>query len=55
MSQLAKAKFETTTAVSATVMMPAVLAVNTVALFAFDQFYGIPRWIKLAATFFLAF
>jgi hypothetical protein len=35
--------------------IPALLAVNTAALFALDQLGGIPTWIKSAAALFLAF
>ena len=40
---------------SANYVLPAVLAVNTVALFALDQLGGIPQWIKTAAAIFLSF
>ncbi len=43
------------TALSATYVLPAMLAVNTVALLALDQIGGIPQWIKAAAALFLAF
>ena len=36
-------------------LLPAVLAVNTVALLALDSLGGIPRWVKAAAALFLAF
>ena len=42
-------------AFSASYILPGVLAVNTVALFALDQLGGIPQWIKTAAALFLAF
>jgi hypothetical protein len=42
-------------ALSATYVLPAVLAVNTVALLALDQIGGIPQWVKAAAALFLAF
>ncbi len=42
-------------ALSASYILPGVLAVNTVALLALDQLGGIPRWIKTAAALFLAF
>lgn len=35
--------------------LPAVLAANTVALFALEQLGAIPAWIKTAAALFLAF
>lgn len=42
-------------ALSATYVLPAMLAVNTVALLALDQIGGIPQWVKAAAALFLAF
>jgi hypothetical protein len=42
-------------ALSASYILPGVLAVNTVALLALDQLGGIPRWVKTAAALFLAF
>lgn len=42
-------------ALSATYVLPAMLAVNTVALLALDQIGGIPQWVKTAAALFLAF
>jgi hypothetical protein len=42
-------------ALSATYVLPAMLAVNTVVLLALDQVGGIPQWIKAAAALFLAF
>ncbi|MFL6246963.1 MAG: hypothetical protein ACJ74H_13110 [Thermoanaerobaculia bacterium] len=42
-------------ALSATYVLPAILAVNTVALLALDQIGGIPQWVKAAAALFLAF
>ncbi len=43
------------TALSATYVLPAMLAVNTVALLALDQIGGIPQWVKAAAALFLSF
>ena len=43
------------TALSANYVLPAVLAVNTVALVALDHLGGIPTWIKTAAALFLSF
>ncbi len=42
-------------ALSTTYVLPAMLAVNTVALLALDQIGGIPQWVKSAAALFLAF
>jgi hypothetical protein len=36
-------------------MLPSMLAVNTVALFALDSLGGIPSWVKTAAALFLSF
>lgn len=43
------------TALSASYVLPGVLAVNTVALLALDYLGGIPQWIKTAAALFLSF
>jgi hypothetical protein len=40
---------------SASYVLPSMLAVNTVALLALDQLGGIPQWVKTAAALFLAF
>lgn len=42
-------------ALSANYVLPAVLAVNTLALVALDHLGGIPQWVKTAAALFLAF
>ena len=42
-------------ALSANYVLPAVLALNTVALLALDRLGGIPEWIKTATALFLAF
>lgn len=42
-------------ALSASYILPGVLAVNTVALLALDQLGGIPQWVKTATALFLAF
>lgn len=42
-------------ALSAQYVLPAVLAVNTVALLALDRLGGIPNWIKTATALFLSF
>ncbi len=36
-------------------LLPSMLAVNTIALFALDRLGEIPGWIKTAAALFLAF
>jgi len=52
-AQTRATKFES--ALSATYALPAVLAVNTVALLALDRLGGIPEWIRTAAALFLSF
>jgi hypothetical protein len=42
-------------ALSAQYVLPAVLAVNTVALLALDRLGGIPNWVKTATALFLSF
>lgn len=41
--------------IPATVVLPSMLAVNTLALFALDWLGGIPNWVKTAAALFLSF
>ncbi len=53
MAELVKRKIEV--AVNAGYMLPAMLALNTLVLFAYDGLQGIPGWIKVAATLFLQF
>jgi hypothetical protein len=40
---------------SASYVLPSMLALNTVALLALDRLGGIPQWVKTAAALFLAF
>lgn len=40
---------------SASYVLPSMLALNTVALLALDRLGGIPSWVKTAAALFLAF
>jgi hypothetical protein len=42
-------------AFSAAYVLPAMLAVNTVALLALDQLGGIPSWLKTITALFLSF
>lgn len=42
-------------ALPASYVLPALLAVNTVALLALDRLGGIPEWIRSAAALFLSF
>lgn len=43
------------TVLSASYVLPSMLALNTVALLALDQLGGIPQWVKTAAALFMAF
>lgn len=40
---------------SAQYVLPSMLALNTVALYALDRLGGIPAWVKTAAALFLSF
>jgi hypothetical protein len=40
---------------SASTILPSMLALNTVALVALDQLGGIPSWVKTVAALFLSF
>jgi hypothetical protein len=51
----AAARTKAESLLSTNYLLPATLAVNTVALFALEQLGGIPNWIKTAAALFLAF
>ncbi len=42
-------------ALSASYVLPAMLAANTLALVALDRLGGIPQWVKSAVALFLAF
>jgi hypothetical protein len=53
MTALVRRKLEV--AVNARFVLPAVLAMNTLVLFAYESLLGIPSWIKVAATLFLQF
>jgi hypothetical protein len=53
MTTLVRRKLEV--AVNAGYVLPTVLALNTLLLFAYDGLLGIPSWIKVAATLFLQF
>ena len=52
----AEARTKVESALSSTSwLLPAMLAANTLALFALEQLGGIPNWIKTATALFLAF
>jgi hypothetical protein len=56
MNNMAQARTKVETALSSTsYLLPAMLAANTLALFALAQLGGIPNWIKTATALFLAF
>ena len=55
MNNLAAQTRKIETALSATYVLPAVLAANTFALLALEQLGGIPNWIKTATALFLSF
>ena len=52
-AQTRTTKFEA--ALSASYVLPGMLALNTVALLALDRLGGIPQWVKTAAALFLSF
>ena len=51
----AAARTKTESLVPTAYLLPTMLAVNTVALFALDRLGQIPGWIKAAAALFLSF
>lgn len=51
----AAARTKAESLLSASYLLPATLAVNTIALFALDQLGGIPNWLKTVVALFLAF
>ncbi len=55
MNNLTQARVKAVSAVSTHYVLPAMLAVNTLALFALERLGGVPDWIKTAAALFLAF
>ena len=56
MSNLAaQTRTKTETLLSASVLLPSMLAVNTAALFALERVGGNPNWLKTAVALFLAF
>ena len=55
MNNLAQTRSKVESAISAHSLLPAMLAVNTLALFALERLGGVPDWIKTAAAMFLAF
>ena len=55
MNNVAQTRTTKLESLSAAYVLPAMLAVNTVALVALDQLGGIPQWVKTAAALFLSF
>jgi hypothetical protein len=55
MSQIAKLHAKVETSLPMNLLLPSVLAANTLLLFGLDAQAAIPRWIKLFATIFLSF
>ncbi len=55
MNNLAEARSKAESLVPAAYLLPSMLAVNTIALFALDRLGEIPSWLKSAAALFLAF
>lgn len=55
MNDLAQARTKTESLLSASYLLPSMLAVNTVALFALERLGGIPNWLKTAVALFLTF
>ncbi|HEY3056564.1 MAG TPA: hypothetical protein VGK31_11605 [Thermoanaerobaculia bacterium] len=55
MNNLAETRSKAESLVPAAYLLPSMLAVNTIALFALDRLGEIPSWVKTAAALFLAF
>jgi hypothetical protein len=55
MNNLATARAKAESLLPANVLLPSVLAANTLALFALNSLGSIPDWIKTVAALFLAF
>ena len=55
MTNLTAVRSKAESLVPASVILPSMLAVNTLALFALNSLGGIPDWIKTAAALFLSF
>ena len=51
----AAARTKADSLLTANYLVPTMLAVNTIALFALEQLGGIPNWVKTATALFLAF
>lgn len=55
MKSIAQARTKSESLLSASYLLPSMLALNTVALLALDSVGGIPDWLKTAAALFLSF
>jgi len=55
MNYIATARTKAESLMPATLVLPTMLAVNTLALFALNSVGGIPNWIKTAAALLLSF
>ncbi|HXG59281.1 MAG TPA: hypothetical protein VNL91_09685 [Thermoanaerobaculia bacterium] len=55
MNQIADTRSKAEAVFSGSYLLPAMLAANTLALFALDRIGGIPDWIKAATALFLSF
>lgn len=55
MNNLATARTRAESFLPANLLIPSMLAVNTLALFTMNSLGGIPNWIKTAAALFLSF
>ena len=55
MNYIATARTKAESLMPATLVLPTMLAVNTLALFALNSLGGIPNWIKTAAALLLSF
>ncbi|HYH10418.1 MAG TPA: hypothetical protein VEK11_25465 [Thermoanaerobaculia bacterium] len=55
MNNVAQTRTTKLESLSAAYVLPAMLAVNTVALVALDRLGGIPQWVKTAAALLLSF
>jgi len=55
MNNIAQTRTKLESTFSAAYVLPAMLAVNTVALLALDQLGGIPSWLKTITALFLSF
>ena len=55
MNNVAQTRAKLDSVLSASYVLPSMLAFNTLALVALDRLGGIPQWVKSAVALFLAF